>query len=410
MPTVSVIIPCYNHGRYLDEAVDSVLGQTLADLEIVIVDDGSTDAATVALLDSYQRPRTTVLRTANMGLAAARNNGIAAASGTYILPLDADDRIEPTYLEQAVAVLEGRPEVGIVYCRARLFGAVETEWLLPDYSLSRMLLDNLIFCTAMFRREDWEAVGGYDRGMVYGWEDYDFWLGLIERGRRVVRLDDILFCYRVASDSMVRSKEKWQKVEMFQRIYLRHRQLFSDNIAVWLDKLVEVNDRYHSSRLYVDCGQGIGDESSVVRKVDAGTRRIVFALDGYEAIEALRFDPVDTWAVVELGDITLRYDNGHSRLVTGSDSNALYRQGTLSYFGSPDPQVHFPRLGPGDYRGLREVEVELRFIALGEAALERLVAYQRERLQTLAGETLPRRAFRAGGELLRRLRREGEKH
>ena len=409
MPTVSVIIPCYNHGRYLDEAVDSVLAQTFNDLEIVIVDDGSSDAATVALLDGYQRPRTTVLRTTNMGLAAARNNGIAAASGTYILPLDADDRIEPTYLEQAVEVLAGRPEVGIVYCRARLFGAVETEWLLPEYSLPRMLLDNVIFCTAMFRREDWDAVGGYDRGMVYGWEDYDFWLGLIERGRQVVRLDEILFCYRVASDSMVRSKEKWQKVEMFRRVYLRHRQLFSDNIAVWLDRLVEVNERYYSSRLYVDCGQGIGDESSVVRKVDAGTRRIVFALDGYAGILALRFDPVDTWAVVELGAITLRYEDRQPCTVARIDSTALYRQGRLCYFDSPDPQVHFPGLGSDDYRGLREVEVELRFIALGEAALQRLVVYQRERLQALAGETLPRRAFRAGGELLRRLRREGEK-
>ena len=142
-----------------------------------------------------------------------------------------------------MAILDADSEVGIVYCKARLFGAVETDWLLPDYSLERMLVDNLIFCSAFFRRDDWLDAGGYDPGMVYGWEDYEFWLGLIERGRKVVRLEENLFCYRVASDSMVRSKEKWQKVAMFRRIYERHQRLFSDNIGVWIETIADARDK-----------------------------------------------------------------------------------------------------------------------------------------------------------------------
>ncbi len=243
MPTVSVIIPCYNQGQFLDEAVDSVLVQSFADFEIIIVNDGSTDDLTNRLLKTYAKEKTRVIATANMGLAAARNNGIAVACGKYILPLDADDRIGTSYLEKAVAILDADSEVGIVYCKARLFGAVETDWLLPDYSLERMLVDNLIFCSAFFRRDDWLDAGGYDPGMVYGWEDYEFWLGLIERGRKVVRLEENLFCYRVASDSMVRSKEKWQKVAMFRRIYERHQRLFSDNIGVWIETIADARDK-----------------------------------------------------------------------------------------------------------------------------------------------------------------------
>jgi glycosyltransferase involved in cell wall biosynthesis len=401
MPKVSVVIPCYNHGRYLDEAIDSVLAQTFDDFEIVVVDDGSTDAFTIDLLKGYHREKTRVLRTVNMGLAAARNNGIAAAGGQYILPLDADDRIEPTYLEQAVAVLDGDPQVAIVYCRARLFGAVESEWLLPEYTLERMLLDNVIFCSAVFRRSDWTAIGGYDPGMVYGWEDYDFWLGIIERGGQVVRIPEILFCYRVASDSMVRSREKWQKVEMFRRIFRRHQQLFADNIGVWLENLVDVRDRYYSSRLYVDCGAGISDETSVVRKIDAGTRVITFDLSTYSGIVALRFDPVDTWAVLEFGAITLEYDRQQPRRLTEIASNALYCREGMLFFDTSDPQCFFPTLSPPDYRGLKRVTVELRFAALAEAALQRLVALQKEQLQRIGKVGGTKKMRHVGDHLLR---------
>jgi glycosyltransferase involved in cell wall biosynthesis len=226
MPKVSVVIPCFNQGSYLDEAVDSVLLQTWHDFEIIIVNDGSTDECTNRLLESYNRPRTRVISTANQGLAQARNTGIAAAHGKYILPLDADDRIGREYLEKAISVLDSQPNMGIVYCLAEKFGAQNGPWNSPDYSLRRMLLGNLIFCSALFRREDWEHTGGYKQEMKAGWEDWDFWLSLLELGRDVYRIPDTLFFYRVKDVSMATSMDVEKKVEMHLQIIRNHPSLF----------------------------------------------------------------------------------------------------------------------------------------------------------------------------------------
>jgi glycosyltransferase involved in cell wall biosynthesis len=403
MTTVSVVIPCFNQGQFVEEAVASVLGQSFAEFEIIVVNDGSTDERTIELLQNFAREKTRVIHTANHGLAAARNSGIAVAEGRYILPLDADDRIEPTYLEKAVAVLDGDPEVGIVYCQARLFGAIDSAWDLPDYSLERMLLDNIIFCSACYRRDDWLAAGGYDPGMIYGWEDYEFWLSLIEKGRKVVRLQETLFCYRVASDSMVRSKEKWQKVEMFRRIYQRHRQLIGENIAVWIDAFLDARDRYYTSRLYVDRGSGLSDQSSVARKIELGTRRIVFDLSGFTGITALRFDPVDTWAVLAIAGARVTYRTGRVAKVTAIDSNARYSRNGVLLFDTGDPQCFFPELTGQALCDIVQLTVELHFVALAERALENIVDYQRAELEKIGSGGKPKRIRQAGRLLLRTL-------
>ncbi len=239
---VSIIIPCYNQGATLGETLKSVAAQSYRRFETLVINDGSSDPQTLAVLDGIERGGTRVLHTDNQGLASARNNGIRAARGKYILPLDADDCIGVSYLEKAVAVLESRPKVGIVYCRAETFGEIQGPWEIPPYSLERMLLDNIIFCSAVFRRKDWEAVGGYDPKMEFGWEDYDFWLSLIERGVEVYRIPEVLFYYRVTAGSMVRTKSLEQKVDMFVRVFQKHRRLFEENIDVWLRKILRYPD------------------------------------------------------------------------------------------------------------------------------------------------------------------------
>ncbi len=375
MTTVSVIIPCYNQGHFLEEAVQSVLHQTLRDFEIIVVNDGSTDESTCRILGSFKREKTRIIHTENQGLASARNNGIQEARGKYILPLDADDLIEPQYLEKAVEVLEQNEDVGIVYCRARLFGAVETEWLLPPYTLAEMLKDNVIFCSALYRKDDWDAIGGYDSGMVYGWEDYEFWLSLIERGRNVVQLPDILFAYRVASDSMVRSKEKWQKICMFKRVYERHQKLFLENISVWIEAVLDARERYYTSRLYVDCGEGISDASSVSRKIEEKISEIHFNLETFKNIQALRFDPVDVAAVVEIFKIRIEYVDGHVLELRECTDNALFVKGDDRYFGTDDPQCFLP-LASEKLCGIRNVIVKLSFKGLEHNALKQIVDAQ----------------------------------
>lgn len=243
MVKVSVIIPCHNQGETLLETLNSVEAQTFRGFEVIVVDDGSTDPTTRDILGELKKSETRVVHTSNQGLAAARNNGIREANGKYILPLDADDRIGPAYLEKAAAVLDAIPDVGIVYCRAETFGEVRGPWKIPEYSLEQMLLDNIIFCSAMFRKEDWQQAGGYDTNMTYGWEDYDFWLSLIERGVGVYQIPEVLFFYRVAADSMVRSKTRAQKFEMFSRIFYKHQKLYTDHIEVWIDSILTGGER-----------------------------------------------------------------------------------------------------------------------------------------------------------------------
>ena len=158
---VSVIMPCYNDGRYIKEAIDSLRRQTYSNFELIIVDDGSDDSETVSILSTLNDGKTTVLHTNHLRPAGARNYGIERARGKYILPLDSDDTIEPTYLEKAVNVLETQPDIGVVYCQADLFGEKSGRWELPDYSRRAMLLDNIVFVTSMFYRSDWETVGGF---------------------------------------------------------------------------------------------------------------------------------------------------------------------------------------------------------------------------------------------------------
>jgi glycosyltransferase involved in cell wall biosynthesis len=202
-PKVSIIIPCYNDGRYLMEAVRSAQAQTYPNVEIIVVDDHSTDRATLESFETLRRQSVSVFATRDnvKGPSAARNAGIIAASGKYILPLDSDDRIDPGYVEKAVAVLDAQPNVGICYCKARFFGLKQGQWNLPPYSWEKMLTENVIFATAVFRKADWERVGGYDENLVYGLEDYAFWMRLIASGHEVARLDDVLFSYRIKSNS-----------------------------------------------------------------------------------------------------------------------------------------------------------------------------------------------------------------
>lgn len=383
MLKVSVIIPCYNQGHHIQETLDSVLKQTYRDVEVIIVNDGSDDGSTTSLLNQIDVPNVQILHTENQGLAAARNNGIRVAEGQMILPLDSDDLIAPEYVEQAVAILEENEDVGIVYCRAKLFGAVETEWALPPYSLKEMLLDNVIFCSAMYRKSEWERVGGYDPGMIHGWEDYDFWLSLIEGGVKIYQIQETLFFYRVASDSMIRSKKRSQKVTMFKRIFERHTTLFTDNIEVWIDSLLEVRETYYTSKLYLDTGTGVSDANCLSRKVEAGTSEIQFSLEEVKTLTSIRFDPIDTPAVIEIFKISVSNKDGAERELKEYSDNSIFRVANDRYFETDDSQC-FIDLSPAELEEINSITIQLSFKALGADALKRIVDFQKDRVQKLS--------------------------
>ena len=223
---VSVIVPCYNQGEFLCECIESILTSTYRNLEIVVVDDGSTDPQTKEVLRNLNYDKPIVINQDNQGLPSARNAGIAKAKGRYILPVDADDKIAPSFLEKAVSVLEKDQRIGIVGGLTELFGAQTGIFKLPKYTKSGCLLRNCLVCTQMFRREDWCKVGGYNPNMIYGFEDWDFWLSLIELGRKVYQFNEVVFLYRKHSGSMIGNISSDEKKMMWLQGIENHPHLY----------------------------------------------------------------------------------------------------------------------------------------------------------------------------------------
>lgn len=225
---VTIVVPCYNQSEFLPEALGSVLAQRFSDWECVIVNDGSPDqTATVAQCYLARDARFKYLEQENRGLSAARNAGIRAGTGKYILPLDADDKIGPRYLEEAVAALEADSALTLVYCRAEKFGDERGEWLHDDYNPAELLVHNLIFCSAMFRREGFNRVGGYDETFRQGHEDWDFWISLLLPDGKVLRLDAVHFYYRVRHASMAHGMTTAAVTANGIKIYQKHCAIYT---------------------------------------------------------------------------------------------------------------------------------------------------------------------------------------
>lgn len=254
-PIVSVIMPCFNQGQFIEEAVESIIAQTFTPVEIIIINDGSTDIETVRLLNHYQKPNVSVIHTENRGPSAARNVGIHQAKGQYILPVDADDRIAPTYLEKAVPILASQPEIGIVYTQAELFGAKTGSFDLPPYQFPDILLGNMIFNSSLYRKADWEKVGGYNENMVCGWEDYDFWLSILELGKDVFRIPEVLYYHREVANSRSEQMTQEHWVKSYTQIFANHPQLYSDHIDILFRQIVELREDVHQTHSHLHQAQ-----------------------------------------------------------------------------------------------------------------------------------------------------------
>lgn len=227
---VSIIVPCYNQAQYLPETLQSVCDQTYSNWECIVVNDGSPDNTEDVALEWVRKDiRFKYFSKINGGVSAARNFGIGKSSGKYILPLDADDVIGKTYLEKAVRVLDENEDIGIVYCSAVYFGDKKGNWEIPKHSLKRSLFFNTIFSTALFRRSDFEKTEGYNTNMIHGYEDWDFWLYLIEKGICVYKIPEKLFFYRIKANSR-NSSIDWEKlITLYNQIIINHYELYQQH-------------------------------------------------------------------------------------------------------------------------------------------------------------------------------------
>jgi glycosyltransferase involved in cell wall biosynthesis len=230
-PTVTVVIPCFNHGEFVLAAVASVEDSEGATPELLIVNDGSTDQFTIDVLERLRAVGYRILDQPNRGLSAARNAGIRAARGRYILPLDADNRIHSSYLRRAAERLEAAPEVGVVYGDATLSGGGSGVWRMPDFNLDEMATGNRIDACGVFRREVWQQCGGYDEDVALGWEDWDFWLSVAEKGWRFVHVPEVLFDYRLHGESTSANgaRQDYRRL-MLEFIIAKHPAIFQSRL------------------------------------------------------------------------------------------------------------------------------------------------------------------------------------
>ncbi len=242
MPKVSIIIPCYNQGKYVAEAINSALRQTFKDIEIVCVNDGSTDNSAEIIKSFADKYKNFVFfnNEENKGVIYSRNFAIENCNGTYILPLDADDIIAPTYVEKAVKILDNNPNIGIVYCKAKIFGNYDKYWNLKPFNKSDILYENCIFCSALFRKSDFLKIGGYNDNMKYGCEDYDLWLSFIEQGVEVFQINEILFSYRQYDETSRTTISLKNKKEIWNNLIKNHINLYL-NDENFLERLIFSN-------------------------------------------------------------------------------------------------------------------------------------------------------------------------
>ncbi len=220
-PLVSFIVPAYNAAQYVASTLDSILNCGYEPMEIVVVDDGSTDE-TRKVLESYveKDSRVRFFYQENKGVSYARNHAIREAKGKYILPVDADDLILPDFVSWAVNCLEEHPEVKVALPRAEFFGAKSGEWHYREFSLALLARKNMIPLTGLYRRVEWEKCGGYCE-TVQVREDWDFWISILKTGGDVVVSPLMGLKYRVRESSK-RIADRKQKRQVIDSINRRH--------------------------------------------------------------------------------------------------------------------------------------------------------------------------------------------
>lgn len=233
---ISVIIPCFNHGEFLSEAVNSVTEADRRDLELIVVDDGSTDWRTREEVQALCAQGIRTILQENRGVAAARNAAILVSQGEYIFPLDADDHLRPGWINQGIRILDSDPQVGVVYGDEEFFGTKTGRWRTGPFDLDRLLCFNYIPVSALYRRSVWEQNGGYDGTMpVQGLEDWDLWLGAFEHGWHFAYIPEVFREYRRAKESML-TRALECETEVLDFIAKKHGPLYR---RAWLPYLVE---------------------------------------------------------------------------------------------------------------------------------------------------------------------------
>jgi glycosyltransferase involved in cell wall biosynthesis len=239
---LSVVIPYFNLGEYLDESVDSIFKATYKNVEVIIINDGSTDAVSINKLKKYRNNNSVhVIDKQNTGLADSRNTGAEMARGSFIAFLDADDTVTPEYYEKAIAILQQYENVHFVGAWTKYFGNSKNVWPTFNPEPPLLLVHNLINSSALvYKTQAFLQGGKNDKNFKIGLEDYESVISMKSNGLNGVVIPEILFNYRVRSHSMIKNVNREVREMYYNNIEQKHHALFSQ-FRKDIDNLI----RYH---------------------------------------------------------------------------------------------------------------------------------------------------------------------
>lgn len=225
MTSISAVIPCYNQGVFISECIESILNQTSEVQEIIVINDGSTDMRTVEILKNLSFPKTRVINQSKQGPSAARNRGFREAIGSWILVIDADDYFAPTFVSEAVKIINNDNSIGAVSSWVQFFGRINHVWECTGGTTLNFLTKNSSSSAALVRRSCWERASGYDEKLP-SFEDWDFWIRLTSLGFIVKIVEQPLFFYRKHSVSLLAESEKNYQ-PLYEYIFTKNQEIYS---------------------------------------------------------------------------------------------------------------------------------------------------------------------------------------
>jgi glycosyltransferase involved in cell wall biosynthesis len=226
---LSIVIPYYNLGSYIEETIISLINIDYPKFEIIVVNDGSTDEASILkLAELVSKYTIKIVNKENEGLSLARNYGAQLAEGEFLAFLDADDTVEPSYYSKAIRILKNYNNVSFVGCWAQYFGNSNQVWPTFNPEPPYLLVHNMINSSGLiYKKSHFLSFALNDPKMVYGMEDYDSLIGLIKNGARGVSIPAKLWNYRIRKDSMQQSFNGNKQLYLYERIATKHADFYS---------------------------------------------------------------------------------------------------------------------------------------------------------------------------------------
>ena len=323
---VSIIIPCYNQAQYLEESVQSALDQTYPNIEIIIINDGSSDNTEEIALDLQLKypEKIKLISQENSGVSEARNNAIHQSKGKYILPLDADDRLDLQMISHCIKSMVDE-QADIVYTDLQCFGIRDEVVKRRPFRENHILYKNLLPATSLFRRSVWEQTNGYKANMKEGYEDWEFWINAYSHKFTFFHLPEPLVYYRTVLVSRDTVALQEYHLLLIDKIILNNPELYTlyqvreamthikieeglADLYFYRSKDLSINEKHLTKIISRYLSSNELQERQLINIPDSNKKLGLFALDMVEKRKHLKKIYRETEADYILFYASLRYE------------------------------------------------------------------------------------------------------